>query len=249
MRKIKSQIFLIVICMMIISCKKEYSTQIQTGTLIGFVTLYDECGDVILNKSGVNVNVMGNSTFKDTTDNYGRFEINNLPSGTYNISYTKQGFSQTKTIGMQFVGGSNPAYISKTLNKPASQTVNLINVFIDNGSPQKWILASVKVTSDCSIGSHENARIFYGLSDTVSSTNYDYSVLFNYYKDSVNEVTENIAYTIVPAYQNYKSGTKVYFVAYGSPAVYSSYINTKTGLAIYSGLNPNPSNIMSHVIP
>ena len=253
MRKMKSQIFLIIVSIMIVSCKKEYPTQVQMGNLVGFVTLYDENDNLILNKSGVNITVNGSSTYKDTTDNNGRFEIDNIPSGIYNIIYSKQGFSETKTIGMQFAGGSNPAFITKVLTKPASTTTELLKLSIDTSdiNISTWIVATLGIKSNVPIGYLQSVRFYFGLSDSVSYSNYDYTSLNGIYKlNNITDTTTQIqGFEVTRVNGYYKSGTKVYFIAYGATSNYSSYIDLNTGKTIIPGLNPLASKRMSIIIP
>jgi len=247
----KNQILFIVISIIIVSCTKkynEYPTQIQTGNMIGFVTLYDENGNLIQNKSGVNISVNGLSTFNVLTDTNGRFEIDRVPTGTYNINFTKNGFSETKRVGYEFVGGVNPTLLTQILSMPTSTTVNLLSLTFDTTSKQ--VKANFKLNNNGPVGSYGYIRFYYGLSDTVSFSNYDFTVSYGYSKTkTIDTLTHNVSITGITQNNYYGSGAKVYFIAYGSPINSSSYTDINTGKTIYPGLNPIASQKISLVLP
>ncbi len=214
--------------------------QIQTGNLIGFVSLYDSSGYFIKNRSGVNINIIGTSTYNLISDTNGRFEIDKLQTGTYDINFTKQGFSETKRVGFGFEGGVNPQLITQNLNMPSSLKVILNSLsYIDSQDIDASIQASRNPSTDYSF-----YRIFYSISDSVSYTNY-------YCTDSYGPAAvpyNGIIGPLVSLPLYFSSGTKVYVIIYGSPSIYSSYYDITTGTLIYPGLSRSPSKIMSIVI-
>jgi hypothetical protein len=224
---------------MIVSCKKEYPTQVQTGNMIGFVTLYDENGILIQDKSGVSISVSGSKSYNVITSANGKFEIDNVPSGTYNLIFTKDSFGTTKRIGTGFVGGSNPVYISQILSKPTSTIVKLISLSVDTN---KLVHVTFQLNYNGSTG---NVRFYFGTSDSVSYTNYDYTVLDGF---SGNKISGNRTITLSNT-PSFPSGTQVYFIAYGSPSYSSSYTDIVTGKTIYPSLNSSESQIMSVMFP
>jgi hypothetical protein len=239
MRKIKNQIFLLAISIMIVSCTKEITTQtyIQTGSIVGYVTLYDENGNLISDKSGVNISISGWPSFDATTNGSGRFELDNVPTGTYNISFTKDGFSETKRVGYEFVGGENPVIITQVLAKPTSVIVKSISLIGDSITNE--VHANIQL-SYLYNGSTGYVRLFFGLSDKVTNLNYDYTNLVTFLFG-----VESATALLNP---NYTSGTKVYIIAYGAPNYYSSYIDINTGTTIYPSLNLNAPQIASIII-
>jgi len=242
----KRLILIFLIGIMITACKKEET--IQTGKLIGFITLYDENGNLLQDKSGVNINAIGSSSFNTTSTSDGRFEIDNLPMGTYNINFTKQGFAETKRIGLNFIGGTNPTIIAQSMCKPTTTSVNLLSLTFDTVNYE--VKANCKINSNVPIGSEEFVRFYYGTSDTVSYTNYDYSSGIGVDKLANDTMTHSIWIDGITLNNYYASGTKIYIVAYGEPSNLSTtYTNINTGKTIYPGLNLKASQIKSIIIP
>jgi len=246
MSQTKRLFLIFLIGIMITACKKEEN--IQRGKLIGFITLYDENGNLLQDKSGVNINAIGSSSYNTTSTNNGQFEIDNLPMGTYNVNFTKQGFAETKRL-VSFTGGTTPTISTQSMSKPTTTSVNLLSLTPD--TVNYVVKASYKLHSDAPKGSNEFVRFFYGTSDTVSYTNYDYSVGIGVYKLAVNDtMTHSVSIGGITLNNSYASGTKIYIVAYGEPITLgTTYTDINTGKTIYPGLNLNASQIKSIIIP
>src|SRR5579871_1994205 len=75
-----------------------------TGAISGFVTLYDQYGEVMSNDSGVIVTVVGKN-ISAATNASGRYILTGLSTGSYDITYTKAGYGPTESISVNFVGG------------------------------------------------------------------------------------------------------------------------------------------------
>jgi len=235
----------LIVSITVVSCKKEPIN--IPGRIAGYVSLYDENNSLIENMSGVIVTIESMPSFNATTDIYGKFVIDNVPSGTFNIDFTKQGFSETKQTGFSFVAEKGAYMLSKILCKPSTTTVKLVSLSIDSANHQFGMIVLECYSHTLSKNS-AIARVFYGLSNSISYSNYDYSLSMS--PDDISSTNDSIMVGIGFSPYNYcSSGTKVFVIAYGAPSNYSSYINTNTGKTIYPGLNPTPSQIMSIVLP
>ena len=62
-------------------------------------------GSQPIDRSGVTVSIQGTS-ISTITDSLGQWTINGVPTGSYTITETKQGYGMTEQQGFQFVGGS-----------------------------------------------------------------------------------------------------------------------------------------------
>jgi hypothetical protein len=104
----------LVICSIIIffaGCDKNEEIFFK-GNIVGFVSLVDESGNEIEDKSGVNVSMEGLAN--TITNNIGRYEFSDVPAGTYKIIYDKTGYGTYKRFNYQFIGGNVPAVVPET---------------------------------------------------------------------------------------------------------------------------------------
>jgi hypothetical protein len=81
-----------------------------TGDLIGKVTLYDYNGIVLANKSGALVQIEGTS-YSAVTDSNGDWLIHNLPTRTYSLSISKDGYLPYHDYSYAFLGGGTTRYL------------------------------------------------------------------------------------------------------------------------------------------
>ncbi len=75
-----------------------------TGDLVGSVTLTDHRGRNIIDKSGVLVQCEG-SSYSTLTDANGNWTLHDLPTRTYSISFSNDGFYTWKNPSYSFTGG------------------------------------------------------------------------------------------------------------------------------------------------
>ncbi len=80
-----------------------------TGDLIGKIALVDHNGKPIVNNSGALVQIDGTS-YSAVTDSNGDWTIHNLPSRTYSLSISKDGFVTFRDFSYAFLGGGTTRY-------------------------------------------------------------------------------------------------------------------------------------------
>jgi hypothetical protein len=96
-----------------------------TGILQGQVSqLRDARFRQVQDKSGVLVQVEGTS-FSAITDTGGNWEIKNLPTSTYSISFSKPGYLTIKNTSFQFVGGGIQVFTGIVLCQPLTFSCTL----------------------------------------------------------------------------------------------------------------------------
>lgn len=87
-------------------CSKEDWKPYLKGNMVGYVVLFDEFGNNLDNHSGVKVTAIGlDRNYTAWSDAAGRFEIADLPTGTYEIHMEKEGFGAYKQCGVKHLGG------------------------------------------------------------------------------------------------------------------------------------------------
>jgi hypothetical protein len=97
-------------------CKFETITADGSGSLRGTVTSYDVDSTITLDPSGVTILLEGTS-LHTTSDNQGKFEIDNIAAGVYNVIFLKDGFDSMiyPTLHLHGVGTEilNDAFVIK----------------------------------------------------------------------------------------------------------------------------------------
>src|SRR5438045_1923845 len=105
----KPIVFLLVALLTFAACSQTtvdpngQSGQAQYGTYMGHVTLHGVNGDTLNDRSGVLVALDGTS-HSVTTDANGHYVLPHVPTGTYNLRFTKAGFDTAMILGDHFIG-------------------------------------------------------------------------------------------------------------------------------------------------
>jgi hypothetical protein len=74
--------------------------------MVGYVFTFDEFSAEMTDHSGVLVIALGkDNAYRTFTDKNGRFEFDDLPAGTYELQFLKEGFGTLKQFGIQHLGG------------------------------------------------------------------------------------------------------------------------------------------------
>ena len=99
-------VFALGIALLLVGCEGDQGPAgpLLSGSLSGFVSLYDDEGDRVANCSGVAITLDG-TTSRTVTDSTGRWQLDGLPTGTYTIVYTKDGYFEERVEELQFLGG------------------------------------------------------------------------------------------------------------------------------------------------
>lgn len=87
------------------SCTKDELLPDLKGSLVGYVYTFDEFANLMDDHSNVQVTALGLDHFSTRTDKNERFEFKELPAGTYELHFEKEGFSTLKQFGIQHLGG------------------------------------------------------------------------------------------------------------------------------------------------
>ena len=88
------------------SCvKTEYEPGLK-GNIVGYVVTFDEYSKPLTDHSRVLVMAIGeDNVYTTSTNKNGRFEFEDLPTGTYELNFEKKDFSTLKQYGIQHLGG------------------------------------------------------------------------------------------------------------------------------------------------
>lgn len=95
---------IVLVYLTIVSCT-ETVPDLQ-GHLVGYIRSLDEFAMFNNDEEGFRVTVRGRSFYTTYTDESGRFEFRDLPSGTYELAIYKEGYGMMKDYSIQHLGGS-----------------------------------------------------------------------------------------------------------------------------------------------
>lgn len=88
------------------SCNKEIILPDISGSLVGYVKLLDDFGVAYENQSDVSIKTVGtHAVYVVKSDSKGRFEFFDLPAGTYDFEFSKNGFGSVWLKGVRHLGG------------------------------------------------------------------------------------------------------------------------------------------------
>ncbi len=218
-----------------------------TGNITGFVNPVDEFGSPVA-KAGVTVTVDNlTPAVSATTDVDGRYTLLNVPSGTYNLTYSRPGLATFKRFAFGHIGGAVASYLGTfTLSQVSQLLVGL------------------------SASTFANSNINIGLSFSSAPPRTSFPVaLFASLSPNLTPLTGTplvvTNFTTTPATTNYQaafsvgranlnnagfpSGSTIYLAAYGSTSSTSAYVDPATGRVVYPALNPVPSNVVAVTVP
>ena len=234
----------IILFMVTNSCKKtESSSTSLTGTLKGIVSLRDDFGTDIADKSGTTVSIDGSvPPFNAITDFDGNYQIDLLPTGKYDISFSNPGFADRKIIDYVFVGGLYPQIISIPLSKISTTLVTDLAVNIYSST-----LIKINCTVSPVIPSYNQRVIRLFLSNNSSVTSTDYLKIDYLYTNTQTSTVSSYAITIDKLI--FPSGTNLYVKAYGESFYFYYSTDPVTGLKTFLTMNPTGSNVASIVVP
>jgi hypothetical protein len=191
------------ILIFLLGCDKNDENIFLEGNIVGFVNLVDETGNEVEDKSGVNISIEGLTNSANTNEN-GRFELSNVPAGTYNIIYNKTGFGIYKRFSYQFIGGNVPAFLYETslYEQPKIEIQSLDISFTDN---------IINIAGEITETNHFTVQTFINDSSNVSNENYDHaSARYSYSGWAYTQFSQSIYLSETP----YSQGDKVYLVIY-----------------------------------
>jgi hypothetical protein len=107
-------------CWLMGGCEKEVVIPDLEGDIIGYLTTFDEFG-LLYDHSGVKITTQGlEGSYTASSDVIGKYEFSNLPVGTYDLVFSKEGFVNDTLRSVKHLGGKptilgtdqSPLYLS-----------------------------------------------------------------------------------------------------------------------------------------
>lgn len=127
---------LILILILFSGCEKSEIVQLDLkGTLKGEIYTLDEFGYQNSDNENITIQLNGSEPLLSViTDNKGQYEIKDIPSGTYNLIISKEGYGDIQRQGIQIVGGNEPLYLNGSIIEKSSTTIENLSLEIANSS-------------------------------------------------------------------------------------------------------------------
>lgn len=248
---------LAVVLLLISGCKKTEVVQLNLkGTVVGYVTLYDEFRNEKPDYSGATVTLDGSDPeISAITDADGRYELADIPSGTYDVVISKEGYAENRIQSIGIVGGGNePIGISSCyLCEISKTTIDDLAVEIDSIISEinfyKMFLTgninhNATITDTMPIHFAPLIRFFVSVDNNPSTTNYVFTSDFLTKTESGAQFREQIRLHK----SLFEPGTTIYIIAYGSSNYDGDYYDYFENKYIYNDLG-QPSNIASITLP
>jgi hypothetical protein len=224
--------------------------QTLSGNIAGFVTPVEEFGLASTTKSGFTITLEGITPVRTaTTDANGRYEFQNVPTGTYNLLYQKAGFSDYRRYGLAHIGGTQLTNAGSPAVVQASNTrVNFARYagFTSSGYIFNFGLSNPLATTANS--SSLRYVMYFSTQPTVSSATADFSLQGSLPLSTAGNATFSITRSTNLSTYSVPLGTTLYVSVYGAPSVLYSYSDFLTGRTNYMGLNPTPATTFSFVV-
>jgi hypothetical protein len=160
------------------ACKDSTSTSATPGDIIGTIyRVYDTLYQPMANRGGVTIALLG-TPYSTQSDSTGRWQLTNIPAGTYTIRFTRTGYvSKTK---QNFVFGGNGTFLydawSSVQMEPLANLfpnivlrpfTDLIQISFKKDTSIVARIDSILIDSTHPVALYDTIRKFIELDDTV----------------------------------------------------------------------------------
>ena len=230
-------------------CQKDTpapAIPVVTGPITGYAQADDENGAPI-DRSGISVTVDNASPkLTATTDAAGKFAFDNVPAGTYNLTFARTGLGTFRRLSVAHLGGPNPTFLPNvslsqvsgtvvtalTSATPAANGNLLLQTSATNANPANQLRVAVFVAPAAGVTAATGTLLgVYAVTTTAAGT------------QGIAVRTADLRSAGIAA------GATVYAVAYGAPVTNPGYVDPATGRTTYANLNLTASPALSFVAP
>ncbi len=240
----KSITGLILLLLLASACKKTIQLDLR-GTIKGEVYAIDEFGFEPQSNENIMVSLEGSEPLLYTlSDNNGKYEITDIPSGTYNLIISKEGYGDFQYQGIQVVGGDAPLYFNNNIVEKSSITIDDISLEVVDGTE---IYLKCIVNHNYTIDPrpfYPEIRYYISDTDNPSYTNYIQAGTIRFEGESGSQLEARIYIDT----SRFPSGSNVYLIAYGCGYYVNMYYDIPSNKYVISSLG-EPSDIASIIAP
>ncbi len=222
------------------------------GNIVGLILLYDEDGKAISDKSGITVSIDHSSVSTQTTID-GKFQLDSIPSGTYDISYSKTGFGTGKIMGLYHEAANHtPTLIKKSESMAVNSTLAISNIIVQAFEPAIQQLGTnglhIVPVFDNTSDKEKWVHLFFSANANVNASNYqaDYKIKTS---GAANQFNNYNMTTRWFESLGFNKGQTIYVNAYGDSFLADSYTDPISNQTIFPSLSNKPSTTVSFTIP
>ncbi|MCT4615435.1 MAG: carboxypeptidase-like regulatory domain-containing protein [Marinifilaceae bacterium] len=233
-------IILISIVLLCLSCDNEVHFTTNCGTVMGRVILHENNQHEKEKHNDILVHIEGiNPEQKAYTDESGLFQFDDVPTGTYNLSFIKEGFYEHKIISYQFIGGDSVNIIKPTLmyEKSSIKVQNLRVDGVEEFNDHTTLFTIRADLADKRTNDSNFFRYFVSADSNLSSANYEHTSYV------INSSDLELDFKLALDSNLVKSKTGWYFIIYPSSNIYPYYVDSESGTRIYTSLG-NASQVI-----
>lgn len=236
MRKLKIYFVISFLFSFVVSCTDTVAP-VLTGSISGFVNLYEESGAQIKDRAGVKVYIEGRNSFAYTNTD-GRYLLENVEAGIFNIVFEKAGFGIHKIIAREFVGGGDAYLYNIALLVLPSFNVTSLDIIKTNGS-----FPYLRMSGNLS-DAREYSRmvvLFFGKKENVSNDPMNYLYVNTaYVNEDSSSYSSSLYYKEYLLDSGFNSGETVHVAAYSSSRGYWGVYDPITGRDFFYNVGTSP---------
>jgi hypothetical protein len=229
------------------------------ANISGRILLYDGENIAATDNSGITVSI-DNSTVTTQTGADGKWTLDSIPKGTYDISYSKPGYGTGKIMGI-FHAATNHAttLIARSESMNIVSSIDISNIKTASFSSASWLVNAINLglirnglfiepIFNNPTSKNKPVRLFFSDKNVVSASNY--LVTEKIFTSGKDEVKETLTFDLKWfESKGFKLGQPVYIKAYGDGYKDDTYENANNGLPVYPSLASSGSPTISVVIP
>lgn len=205
------------------SCDKKEECEypnLTEANIDGSVLLFDDAEEP-LDKSGMTVSILySNPLISDSTDENGRYQLKNVPFGTYTLMYEKQGYG-TYFYTMAHENNCQPSNEVPSFYLGKKSTTSITSLSAESSAAH--IDIELTISPDATSEQARYIRLFFKNENDVSNSSYDADsgLLFT----NTNALSFSLSSGDLHS-MGFIPGETIYLKAYGDSFYSNEYYNT-----------------------
>jgi hypothetical protein len=243
--------FLMIVLCIVIACGKNKDENGPSGRIFGTIQTFDDKLNTINEANGYQVvfeKASGGSAITVFADATGKYSVDDLPFGTYNLTFSKSGYGTYKMFGVihQESPGLSTQIPNQSLGKLSTTTVTGLVVASNIIEGLPGVRFDYNVSPTPSTSSRAFVRYFLSTNSGVSPANYQaVSILQNYSNTSnISGFTKDSLTAM-----GFSAGQTVFARLYGDSFRSNDYLNPVTNKREFPNVNLTTVAAVSFVVP
>ena len=232
----------------------------RRGNITGTIRLFDKDDIPLADASGLTVTI-AQTNVSTTTNNQGKWSLDSIPFGTYDLILSKPGFGTSRIMGLYHAANNhsttnvsgirNISMISdvqftEIFTRKASEVYPNFTTMFNLGLVEQGILIYPRFSNNAK--KDKPIRFFMSTSPDVSSTNYMVTEK-EFYSGSEPLASGNNFKVKWFIANGFEPGQTVYVKAYGDGRYADDYEDPISGLTVFPCLSANGTAVISFVVP